>query len=167
MRFSIHIAAVTILAVLDQPSIVSAQSQPNAFRRVTLVQMAPARGAGTAMVYRRASGTDPDVIALSPTATAEDLSRALRVLDVLHATLGDTITRDLAASARTERAPVATSAAARDRARLHATFLTELRRSEARRVDGFGIVPALDIRVPRVARARMPTPRPTQSTSRL
>lgn len=118
-------------------------------RRVTLVEADSTRSPNGTMVFRRAGREDPDVIALAPGANTGDLGRALRVLDALHAQFGDSITRDIAASARSEQAPMTATASSRDRARLHASFLSQLRRAPKRAVAGFGSVRALDIYVPR------------------
>lgn len=138
---------LTLAALLLMASASGADAQGNSTREVTLIELDAA--AKPAVVYRRAGSVDDrEIIALSPSATTDDLSRALRVLDVLHARFGPTVDRSMAAAVRTEVAPDAGDPQADTRRQQHGQLMSALKRSLRRQVTGFGNVKALRISVP-------------------
>lgn len=167
MRSIIDALALVMFVGIGQPSIALTQIPSSAYRRVTIIEAESALTPGTAIVYRRASGPDRDVIALSAAATGEDLTQALRVLAVLHETLGDSVGRDIAAAARVETDRVPAARTPRDRAKLHTAFRSKLRTSNLRRVAGFGTVRALDIDVLRSPNERAAAARQSAQKPRL
>jgi hypothetical protein len=120
-----------------------AQSKAKALHPVTLVQLDVVPGDKKAMVFRRTSGDDRDVIALGPKADQADLGMALHVLDAMYEKFGDQPPRAMAASVTS--LPAAKSAG--PRGKLHAAFVQKLRQSRVRNVGGFGAVKAFEIRV--------------------
>ena len=147
MRSIMHLRALAA-ALLAPLALSAAEAQQNNMRSVTLVQL-DVIADRPAMVHRRAgSGDDRDVIALSPLATVDDLTRALRLLDALHARFGSSLPRDMAAAVRSESAPTRPDARTEDRRRVHGSFVSALKSSARRPVAGFGVVQALQISVP-------------------
>lgn len=139
---------LALAALLLMASASGADAQGNTTREVTLIEL-DAAAAKPAVVYRRAGSVDDrEIIALSPSATTDDLSRALRVLDVLHARFGPTVDRSMAAAVRTEVAPDAGDPQADTRRQQHGQLMSALKRSLRRQVTGFGNVKALRISVP-------------------
>lgn len=140
----------TVVAILLLPSIrldaALAQGATFETRCVTLIEQASIPQGKRALVIRRASGSVGDVIALSSEATAADLGAAIRALDALYARFGESVQQDIAASVRSETKPPTQQS---DRTNLDASFLQQLRRSQARDVAGFGRVKALEIKVPK------------------
>jgi hypothetical protein len=116
---------------------------------IALVQVLPHRSAPFE-IQRRTSGEVRDVVLLPETATAEQLSDAIR--GVLTARLVD---GDTATHARTVRVRPRSAGAAQ-----HPPFpwthrvLADLRRAPLRTVAGVGTVRAVKIWLPRQARAR-------------
>lgn len=143
-------ATAGVAAGAQAPSAPSAPSAPARMRAVTLIEADNDRTPAPAMVLRLASGTERDLIALTDQATARDLADALRVLEVLHAKYGDTLTRDIAVSGRL----IETGEALSTRDTLHASYIRALRSSPVRQVAGVGSVRAHRILVPRRALVR-------------
>jgi hypothetical protein len=142
------------VALLVAPAVCAAQIESVDTRVVTLVQL-DGPSDRPAMVYRRVGGAgDRDVITLSPEATADDLSRALRVLDALHTRFGPSPERDMAAAIRSESAPAQPDDQATARRKVHGSFVSAVRRAERREVGGFGAVKAIQITVPARRAAR-------------
>lgn len=147
MHSILNVRLFVAALLLSVAALSTASAQDVSARDVTLIEVENAT-AHPAMVYRRVAGDDREIIALSPNATADDLSSALRVLAVLHARFGRVPDRDMAAAARSHHVPSHGGAQAEARRTRHGLIVSALKRSERRHVAGFGAVKVLRIKVP-------------------
>lgn len=138
-RFILSLVALGVIGAA--PSLADAQRRAEEFRPVTLVEQSRMPSGKKAIVIRRATGADRDVVALAPDATAADLNVALKVLEAMHLSYGASVPRDVAAA-------VSAPASVPVRGKLLGIFMAQLRSSRARTVAGFGQVKSLQIRVP-------------------
>lgn len=138
-RMALFATALTLVAAIP------ATAQP-AVLEVTLVALdAPAQR--SAVVYRRAQGSDRDVIALSPSATSADLAQALRTLQILTANADQSPAGNFMAVVRSERArPAPGRDAGPDHSRPD-EYLRALRAASRRKVPGFGTVRSIRVAI--------------------
>lgn len=152
MQNQVKRAVCLIMALGMLPSVRAAQSRAQSSRTVTLVERATLPQQHRAMVFRRASGpASRDFIALTPNATASDLSAAIVLLEGLYARHGDRPDRDITAAVADVQVMIETDT---PHAKLHASFVQQLRGARASHVDGFGEVKTVQINVS-IRRARV------------
>jgi hypothetical protein len=139
----------TLLALgllqLSAAGVADAQRAVSETRDVTIIELASRGMAKRAMVFRRVTGPDRDVIALTSDATAADLGGAMDVLRALHASDGDSVVRDIVAAVQVDR----TTPRAGHRGKLDEAYLKQLQQEKRRNVAGFGEVKALRVKLPK------------------
>jgi hypothetical protein len=144
MKFIKHVSTVVLL---QMPFLAVAQTTQHARQThdVTIIELPTAIDGRRAMVFRRAAGSDRDVIGLAPDATAADLGGGMEVLGALYATVGGNVKRDMAAAVDVER----TMPRAGERGKLDQALIERLRHERVQDIHGFGNVRAVRIKIPK------------------
>lgn len=130
------------LLLLSLVAMPLAAQEGGEYRDVTLIELQSLPAEKRAVVFRRHTGEDRDVIGLAPNATPTDLAVAIRFLRSLQAK-NEIATRDMAAAVK-----VGQEAPGRNEG-LYRGFIQKVQRARPEAVRGFGTVKAFRIKVPR------------------